>query len=274
MTFEPSEKTGSIKLVDSHAHLDMPDFDPDRTEVIARAEEQGICGLLCPSEISDPKSLRNNLDLAARYPWIFAAAGVHPHNAQIFSQESVSELQRLAAGGEIRAVGEIGLDFHYNLSPPKDQLRAFREQLRLAQELDLPVIIHSRAAAKDIAAAIDLEGFTRGGVLHCFTEDREFAEKMLERGFWISFSGILTFPKALEIKDTARALPSDRILIETDSPFLTPVPFRGKIKRNEPRLVYFTAKYLAELRKVSLTDLAEQTTRNFMACFRFDIPGY
>jgi TatD DNase family protein len=263
-----------IKLVDSHAHLDMPEFDPDRDDVIRQAGAEGICAVCCPIEVTDPQSIRTTLDLTERFPQIIAAAGVHPHQAKDFSKESVQKIRDLALTGAIRAVGEIGLDFFYSFSPPQKQIHVFRQQLALAQDLDLPVIIHSREAAQEVETALKEEGFKRGGVLHCFTESRDFAEKMLAQGFWISFSGIVTFPKALDIQDSARSLPADRILLETDSPFLTPVPFRGKIKRNEPKFVSQTADFLAKLRGVPLAELADQTTRNFMTCFTFDIPGY
>lgn len=251
----------------------MPDFDPDRDEVIEQAAAEGICAVCCPMEATDPRSIRITKDLTGRFPQISAAAGVHPHQAGKYSGEAAQIIRDLARSGSIRAVGEIGLDFFYDFAPNKQQIHVFRQQLGLAQDLDLPVIIHSREAAGEIERALKEEGFQRGGVLHCFTESREFAEKMLAQGFWISFSGIVTFPKALDIQDTARSLPADRILLETDSPFLTPVPFRGKIKRNEPRYVKHTAGFLAKLRGVPTTELAEQTTRNFTACFGFDIPG-
>jgi TatD DNase family protein len=263
-----------VKLVDSHAHLDMPEFDPDRDDVIRQASGEGICAVCCPMEVSDPRSNRITNDLTRRYPQIIAAAGAHPHQAGQYSLETAQDIQRLADSGNIRAVGEIGLDFYYDFTPKDQQIHAFRQQLGLARDLDLPVIIHSREAAGEIERAIREEGYRRGGILHCFTESRDFAENMLDLGFWISFSGILTFPKALEIQDTARSLPLDRILLETDSPFLAPVPLRGRVKRNEPRYVRHTAEFLAKLRGVSIAEVAEQTTRNFMTCFAFDIPEY
>ena len=262
-----------VKLVDSHAHLDMPDFDPDREDVISRAAAQGICAFCCPMEVTAPLSIQKTRGLAERYPQILAAAGVHPHQAGNYSLEAAQKIQDLARSGDIRAVGEIGLDFFYDFAPREEQVHAFRQQLGLARDLDLPVIIHSREAADEVALALREEGFERGGILHCFTESRDFADKMLAQGFWISFSGIVTFPKALDIQEAARSLPADRILLETDSPFLAPVPLRGKIKRNEPKYVKYTADFLAKLRNIPLAELAQQTTGNFEACFKFDIPG-
>ena len=260
--------------MDSHAHLDMPEFDHDREEVIERAFAAGISAILCLMEITDPESIRKTLAISERYPNIIAAAGVHPHAAKDFTPEFGRRIRELAGQGRIHALGEIGLDFHYNFSRRDEQVHAFRKQLMIAQELDLPVIIHSRLASDEVLEAIRGEGYARGGVLHCFTEGREFAEQMLELGFYISFSGILTFPKARDIQETGRELPLDRIMVETDSPFLTPVPYRGKIKRNEPRYVRETARFLAELRNITSDELCEQTSRNFAACFGFDIPEY
>ncbi len=274
MEFDDTEKKEQFPLVDSHAHLDMPEFDPDRDQVIERAFAAGISALLCPMEVTDPESIRKTGEITEHYPNIIAAAGVHPHSAKEYAAESGRMIRELAGRGGIHALGEIGLDFHYDFSPREAQIRAFRAQLSLAQEMDLPVIIHSRLASAEVLDAIQGTGYTRGGVLHCFTENLAFAEKMLEQGFFISFSGILTFPKAREIQETARSLPIDRIMVETDSPFLAPVPYRGRIKRNEPAHVRETARFLAELRQAPLDELCMQTTRNFMACFGFEIPGH
>lgn len=257
-------------LVDSHAHVNMTEFDQDREEVLKRSFQSGIAALLCPAEISDPENLRIALDLADRFPNLIAAAGVHPHEARLFQPEFAGKIEQLAA--RIHAVGEIGLDYHYNYSDPDRQRQVFRIQLELAARIDLPVVVHSRLAADDVRAAVRAAGLTRGGVLHCFTEDWTFARDMLDLGFFISFSGILTYPKASEIRDAARRVPVDRILVETDSPFLAPVPYRGKLKRNEPRYVRETARFLAELRGVEPSELARRTTENFQRLFQFDIP--
>ncbi|MFA9453209.1 MAG: TatD family hydrolase [Candidatus Aminicenantaceae bacterium] len=273
MEFDNTESK-QFPLVDSHAHIDMPEFDPDRDQVIERSFAAGISALLCPMEVTDPESIRKTRWITDRYPNIIAAAGAHPHSAKDFSAESGHTIRNLAEQGGIHALGEIGLDFHYNFSLRDEQVHAFRKQLNLAQELNLPVIIHSRLASDEVLDAIRGEGYARGGVLHCFTESRGFAEQMLDLGFYISFSGILTFPKARDIQETAQSLPLDRVMVETDSPFLAPVPYRGRVQRNEPAYVRETARFLAGLKQLPLEELCTQTTRNFTACFGFEIPGH
>jgi len=260
-------------LVDSHAHLNMSSFDEDRDEVIQETFRNHIAAVLCPSEASDPGNIRTTLDILKKYSRIAAAAGVHPHHAADFSDECEQRIRGLAEKGKIRAVGEIGLDFYYSISPRGNQIEVFRSQLELAASLKLPVIIHSREASSQILEAIDQTGYSGGGVLHCFTENKKFAGKMLDRGFYISFSGILTFPKAHKIREAAKLIPDERIMVETDSPYLAPVPYRGKVKRNKPAYVRKTAEFLAGIRKQELSFLAVSTTRNFQDCFKFEIPG-
>jgi TatD DNase family protein len=252
-----------IEIVDSHAHLDMREFDPDRAEVIRRARDGGIEALLCPVELTDPLSLPLVLGLHQDYPWITAAAGVHPHRAKDFLSSHLEKARELARTGKIAAVGEIGIDHHYDFSPAAVQAEVFRTQLLLAQELNLPVIIHSRNAGEKVAAAVEEARFTHGGVLHCFTEDRETAERMIGLGFLISFSGILTYRNASGLRETAAALPLEKLLVETDSPFLVPQSLRDKWKRNEPLFVTETAKVLAEIKQVSLKEVAAVTGRNY-----------
>lgn len=253
-------------LVDSHAHLDMPEFDADREDVVRRARDAGVGTVLCPAELSSETSLPTVLDLVAAHPSFLAAAGVHPHQANAFAEGHALALRELGATGRIAAVGEIGLDFHYAFATPDEQRAAFRGQLRLAGEIGLPVIVHSRLAGPEVVAAVRETGFSLGGTLHCFTEDWNTASAMIDLGFLISFSGILTFPKAEALRDVARKVPADRLLVETDAPFLAPVPFRAK-KRNEPALVVETARVLAGLKGMPFEDLAAATTRNFFALF-------
>jgi TatD DNase family protein len=260
--------------VDSHAHLDMPEFDHDRTEVLERAFTAGIQAVMCPMEAADGESIRKILELMRSRPGVIAAAGVHPHNAKHFTADAESEIRRLAAAGSIHALGEIGLDFHYRFSAPEKQIQVFRRQLRTAQELDLPVIIHSRQAQEAVLTSLAEEGYSRGGVVHCFTESRDFADLMVEKGFYISFSGIVTFPKARDIQETARGLPLERLLVETDSPYLVPSPYRGRIKRNEPKYVRETARFLADLKGISQARMAKATSENFSRCFGFEFRGY
>ena len=249
----------------------MDDFDRDREEVIHRAFSSGIGAIFCPAEITEPKSLTKTLEMRRKHPGVFAAAGVHPHQAKLFSEESANKIEDLASKKQIQAVGEIGLDFHYNLSLPHQQVAVFRRQLELAQRLKLPAIIHSRRAEKEVALAVEQADFTQGGVLHCFTESYDFARKMADRGFFISFSGIITFPNAGSLRETALKLPLDKLLVETDSPYLVPLPYRGKIGRNEPWLVKETARFLADLKKISAAELADWTSKNFESCFRLSL---
>lgn len=259
-----------MRLVDSHAHLDLPDFDPDRAEVVRRAFAAGLVAILCPADLTRPASLAVLADLAAGPLPVLAAAGVHPHQAQGLTVEHVRDLEDLAGRAAIRAVGEIGLDYHYDFSPREAQREALRAQLAFAGRAGLPVILHSRLAGADIIAAVDGERFGRGGVLHCFTEDWPVASAMLDRGFLVSFSGILTFPKAGALREVAARVPLDRLLVETDSPYLAPVPYRGAGRRNEPAFVVETARVLAGLKGLPLEDLAEATTRNFGGLFPFE----
>jgi TatD DNase family protein len=261
------------RLVDSHAHLDMPEFDPDREEAVRRAFAAGVVAILCPADLTQPRSLATILDLGKTFPTVLAAAGVHAHQAKDMTEAHIHGLRDLAANGAIRAVGEIGLDYHYNYSAPENQREVLRRQLQAGRELGLPAILHSRLSGPDIIAAVDAERFTAGGILHCFTEDWDTARGMIDRGFFISFSGILTFPKAHDLREVAKKVPLDRLLIETDCPYLAPVPFRGKVKRNEPAFVGETAKLLAGLRGLPFPDLAEATTGNFAGLFPFEKTG-
>lgn len=253
----------SVSLVDSHAHLDMQEFNPDRQQVIERARRSGIHRILCPLDLSSEESLRIGFELSQKNPDILLAAGIHPHQASQLKTCHLDNLKKLAKENKILAVGEIGLDFHYNFSSRDKQLEAFKLQLELAAELGLPAIIHSREAEKELLELIPDPGFSPGGILHCFTESYETARKMIDRGFLISFSGILTYPGAEQIRETARKLPLDRLLVETDSPYLTPLPEKKKYRRNEPAFILSTARLLAELHKITLEELAEITGANF-----------
>jgi len=265
--------SGRLELVDSHAHLDMAEFDADRAAVVRRALAAGVVAILCPADLTRAGSLSAIAGLAVEFPTVLAAAGVHPHQAKDFDPGHIRELGELAARGAIRAVGEIGLDYHYDFSPAGLQREALRTQLAFAEAAGLPAILHSRLSGPDILAAVDGAGFRRGGILHCYTEDWTTAMAMLDRGFFISFSGILTFPKAGELREVAGKVPLDRLLVETDSPYLAPVPYRGSGRRNEPAFVVETARVLAGIRGLSLEDLAGATTRNFAGLFPFEKTG-
>ncbi len=260
-----------LHLVDSHAHLDMEEFDKDRSEVVERAFQDGIKAILCPAELTKTGSILKTLELTEKYDTIFAAAGIHPHQAKYFDYDCAQKIETLFKEKRIKAVGEIGLDFHYNFSPPHEQEKAFRHQLNIAQELDLPVVVHSRNSGKEVVQAVEEERFTRGGVLHCFSDDWEQAKRMMDHNFFISFSGILTYPKAYILREAAKKIPLKRLLVETDSPYLVPVPLRGKKKRNEPAYVIEVAKVLAGLKNVTLDKLADTTSKNFESLFLFEI---
>jgi TatD DNase family protein len=252
-----------IHIIDSHAHLNAAEFDKDRDEVVKRALDTGIKSILCPTEISDEKNIKNTHKLIKKYNHILAAAGIHPHNARLYHQNLENKIKAMAEKGQIIAVGEIGLDFYYNYSPPPKQKKVFQRQLSLAQDLGLPVIIHSRSASSDVLDILKKQNFINGGILHCFTENLEFAEKLITQGFYISFSGVITYPKAHDLREIAKKLPTSHLLIETDAPFLTPVPYRKKFKRNEPAFVIETAKILAELKKIPFKSFAEKICQNF-----------
>jgi len=258
---------GYPELVDSHAHLDMPEFNPDREEVLSRAKSRGVKWVLCPLDVSSESSLRNGLNLQEHHNNIYLAAGLHPHEAKNLKQEHIELIRKLAVEKKIKAIGEIGLDFHYNFSPPEKQIEAFRLQLELAVELQLPVIIHSRLAADKIIETLEAIRFNQTGILHCFTENYELAKVLIARGFLVSFSGIITYQRADNIREAAKKLPLNTILVETDSPYLTPFPEKKTWRRNEPALVVSTAKYLAGLKNISLDELAAITTRNFFDFF-------
>ncbi len=257
----------NTELVDSHAHLDMEEFDGDRDEVVLRAFAAGIESILCPADITDARSVETTLSLVEKYPSLVSAAGVHPHQAKLFQPDCGRRIEHLAKAEKIKAVGEIGLDFHYDFSSRQDQIKAFRYQLRLARELSLPVVIHSRKAGAEVISAVEEEVPTKAGVLHCFTEDWDIARRMIELGFLISFSGILTFPKAQALREVAKKIPLDRLLVETDAPYLAPVPYRGLKKRNEPAFIRETAKVLADLKNIPMEKLAGATSHNFYSLF-------
>jgi len=256
-------------FIDSHCHIDGPEYDADREEVIARALDAGVTTMLNVGT-GDPHSgaFERAVELAEKHPEIYAAVGVHPHDAKLF--DDAAELRLLNLIRQSRRViawGEIGLDYHYDHSPRDTQRDVFRQQLRLAREQNLPVVIHSRNADEDTIAIMseELTGYQRAGVLHCFGGSLAMAKRAIELGFFISFAGNLTFKKAEDLREVARQLPLGRLLIETDCPYLTPVPFRGK--RNEPARVVETARFLAGIHDRDLEDIANTTTENFRTLF-------
>jgi TatD DNase family protein len=257
--------------VDSHAHIDSADFDADRDSVIQRALEAGVDIIV---DIGNGEIARdshsNALRLAEQYPFIYTTVGVHPHEARLFDPSLEARLVDLSHNPKVIAWGEIGLDYHYDNSPREVQRQAFRRQMQLARERKLPVSIHTRDAEGDTLAIIreEWDGSGLGGVIHCFTGTRALAEQALELGFCISFSGVVTFKKAEALRQTARQVPLDRLLIETDSPFLSPAPFRGQ--RNEPARVVETARVLAALRELAPEEIGRITSENFRRLFRLE----
>jgi TatD DNase family protein len=254
-----------FSIVDSHLHLDMPEFDADRDEVVARAHEAGVAGMLVVGGFDGRGAHARALAVASRYG-LPASAGVHPHEARIADESVYDELRALARDGRIVAIGEVGLDFHYDHSPRDVQREVFRRQIRLAREVGLPVIVHTREADEETSALLEQEGAAEaGGVIHCFTGSLELARRALALGFLISFSGIVAFPRSEVIQQVARETPLDRLLVETDAPFLAPPPHRGK--RNEPAFVVEVARKLAALRDTSLAAIAEATWQNHARLF-------
>ncbi len=245
-------------LIDSHAHLDDARYDGDRDAVIARAREAGVEIFITIG--CDLATSRSAVALAERYPFVYATVGVHPHEVKHIGDDWYEELRRLAQHPKVVGYGEIGLDYHYNYSPPKLQRERFREQVGIAKDLGLPLSIHSREAQEDTIAILREEkAGTVGGVFHCFTGDAWLAKDALDLGFYLSFSGVLTFQNATMLRDIAKTVPTNRLLVETDCPYLTPAPHRGK--RNEPSFVTLVAEKLAEVRAESEALDVEQVGR-------------
>jgi TatD DNase family protein len=258
----PSE----IRLIDTHAHVATAQFDADRAEVLARAAEAGVARII---EIGyDLASSRAALALAESHPQIFAVVGIQPNHAHEVSEGWEAELRALAAHPKAVGIGEIGMDYHWMQAPPEQQERLFRAQLALARELGLPVVIHSREAQVDTLRILGDAARGQPGIMHSFSGGWDFAQACLQIGFLLSFSGPVTFSKATELHEAARLAPSESLLTETDSPFLSPHPQRGK--RNEPARVRLVAERLAALRGVPLELVAEQVWRNAERVFSFE----
>ncbi len=298
-------------LIDSHCHIDGEQFDPDRDEVVQRACDAGV-GMMLNVGTGDPHSddFRRAVAVAERYESVYASVGIHPHDAKLYDDAAEQHLIELTKSEKVIAWGEIGLDYYYDHSPRDVQREVFRRQIRIARELGLPIIVHSRDADDETVEILtkefdrsadtpvrmsvastrsdsreqdplidrdDLAGVTGDadesvrapGIMHCFGGTPEMAKELMEIGFLISFAGNVTFKKAENLRDAARVVPLDRLLVETDCPFLTPVPFRGK--RNEPSYVVHTAQFLADFYGVSFETVAEHTTRNFLKVFNLKL---
>jgi TatD DNase family protein len=254
-------------LVDTHCHLDAQYFPGGPDEVLARAEASGVRGFVVIGVGSDLVPARAAVALAERRACTFAAVGIHPHDAATWTPDAHVALAALAARPSVVAVGEIGLDYHYDHSPRDEQRKVFAKLIGLARDAKKPIVVHTREAPEDTLAILHAEGARDvGGVIHCFSEDQAFAARAIDLGFCLSFSGIVTFKKTLAIQEVAAWAPLDRILVETDSPYLAPVPYRGKTC--EPAFVVHTAKRVAELRGTTLEALAAATTANAERVFR------
>ena len=255
-----------MTLVDSHCHLDDAQFAEDRTAVIERAHAAGIQHMLAIGTGSGPPDLMAAVRLAEQWPSIYATIGVHPNDVPKMDDGTFKNLARLLQHPKVKAIGEIGLDYHWGV-PKELQLPVFLRQLSIAAEARRPVVIHTRDAWTDTIDALRTHWSPTGlpCLMHCFTGDSEQARECLELGFYLAFGGVTTFPKSLPIREAARITPTDRLLLETDSPYLAPIPYRGK--RNEPAFVVHTAKVVAQLRGVSPEQLGAETTKNFRRIF-------
>jgi TatD DNase family protein len=256
-------------VIDSHCHIAGSEFESDLSDVVNRARTAGVSASLVILAADDAAELGRAATVAATWPEVRFAIGIHPHAAGTFAQDTDGAARcvedALAAQPAARALGEIGLDYHYDFAPRDIQQAVFSTQLHIAASRNLPVVIHTREADEDTFRMLREDAPPRRGVLHCFTGDREAARRGLDLGFYISLSGIVTFPRALELKEVAKLVPLDRLLIETDSPFLAPVPYRGK--RNEPAHVARVAEVIAELRQVHVEAITDATTENFRRLF-------
>ncbi len=253
-------------LFDTHAHMDDRAFDTDRAQLLASLPEAGICLLMNPG--CSLESSRNADALSRQYDYIYAAVGSHPDAADEVNEAVLEEYRKLCKlNPKIKAIGEIGLDYHYEDIPRELQLKAFRAQMALAAELDLPAIVHERDAHADGLAVVD-EFPTVKGVFHCYSGSAEMAQELVKRGWYIGFTGVLTFKNAKKALEVASAIPLDRIVLETDCPYMSPEPFRGK--RNDPGKLYRMAEKLAELRGVSVEDIHRITTENGCRLYRID----
>jgi TatD DNase family protein len=250
-------------LIDSHAHLDMEDFDADRDLVIQRARSVGVGRIITIG--TDLASSRKAIEIANKYEFIYATVGYHPHNAKEAEFRDLERLRAFVSEPKVVAWGEIGLDFFRRHSPPDKQVAAFERQLDMAFEQDLPVVIHDRDAHVDLLRILRTRERQYRGVIHCFSGTYDLAMALIELGFYISFPGTVTYKNAVDIQTAASRIPLDRLLVETDCPYLTPVPFRGK--RNEPLYVKHTAEKIALLRKLEFEQLAEATSANTMRLF-------
>ena len=256
-------------LIDSHAHLDMEAFAKDRDQVIDRALSIDVRHIITVG--IDIRSSISAVKLTKSYPSVFASVGIHPHNADNTDKNDLKQIKLIAAQEKVVAIGEIGLDFYRNLSSKRKQIEIFKQQLDIAISLDLPVIIHDREAHEETLKILSsFNGTESKGVIHCFSGDYNLAKTFIHMGYYISIPGTVTFKDASQVQDVAVRVPLNRMLLETDAPFLSPVPCRGK--RNEPCLVIHTAQKIAELREISSEEVGRQTSKNTCRLFNISFP--
>ncbi len=254
-------------LADSHAHLGMPQFNGDRDEVIQRAIDRGVELIFTVG--TDVGDCRKAIEIARRSDRVFAIIGIHPHDARHFNETTYSDLKTLSADAKVKAIGEIGLDFFRNLSPRETQVARFRQQIHLAKDLGVPIVVHARYAQKEVLAVLREEGVQEiGGILHCFSGDYDMAKSCMDLGLFISIPGTITYKNSSGLRKVVKEIPLDRILVETDCPFLAPMPYRGS--RNEPAYVKITASKLAEVKGLSFDEVARITSKNAKTVFRLD----
>ncbi|MFW6300989.1 MAG: TatD family hydrolase [Bacillota bacterium] len=256
-----------MELFDTHAHIDFPRYNKDRNKVIKRARREGVKYILdCGADL---ESSQRAVKLAEEFPDIYAAVGIHPHEASIYNIEIAKKLEKLAESKKVVAFGEIGLDYHYDNSPRDEQRQAFRAQLRLASSLDLPVIIHSREAEEDTLNILREEWDSEnGGVVHCYSSSAEMAKELLDLDFHIGFTGLITFNNLEWLRRIVSNTPIRKILVETDSPYMSPEPYRGR--RNEPARVKEVARQVAKCHNLTIEKVAEITTQNGLDLFKID----
>ena len=257
----------AIPIFDTHAHLDFDRFEPDFDGVLERARRAGVEHIVTIGAGSGASSMDRAIAIAERYEWIHATVGIHPHDARMVTPEALEKVRMLAGHHKVVAVGETGLDYHYDRSPRAQQRAAFIDFIQLAQAVEKPLIVHTREADEDTVAILRSEGEDGyEGIIHCFSGTDWLAERALALGFCLSFSGIVTFEAAKAVREVARTMPLDRMLVETDAPYLAPVPMRGK--RNEPAFVSFTLRCIAQLRDMDPFELAQVTTENARRVYR------
>lgn len=255
-----------MRLIDTHAHLDFNDYDQDREEVFNRARKIGVEKIVNIG--ADLAGSRRAVKLAEKYDDIYASVGIHPHEADTVNKKSLAEIKVLAASTKVKAIGECGLDFYYDNSPREIQKEAFKKQLDLALELELPVVIHSREAAAETLEILDeTADFAENLIFHCYAYGPAEIEEIIKRDYYAAFGGLITFNSAQPIRDALKKMPLDRILLETDAPYLTPVPHRGK--RNEPAYLEHIVKRAAEIKGISVEEMAEITTANAERIYKF-----